>query len=86
MDELNKVTCPVCRHILWINQNNDVIKHEKSKVKKDISLDKLISKEREKKERFDETYLSAKELEKRKKREAEDIFKNAFKDHKNQKE
>ena len=86
MEELNKVKCPVCHHILWINQNNDVIKHEKSRVKKDISLDKLIIKEKEKKEKFDETFLSAKQLERRKKKEAEEIFKNAFKENKNQKE
>ena len=49
-------------------------------------MDKLIIKEKEKKEKFDETFLSAKQLERRKKKEAEEIFKNAFKENKNQKE
>jgi len=80
MGQINKILCPVCHHILWVDENQKVIKHERSRQRRERSLDRLIEKEKEKREKFDETFLSARELEKKKKQEAEDIFKNALKD------
>lgn len=85
MAALKKITCPVCHHILWVDENDQVIKHEKGTRRPRQSLDRLIQREKEKKEKFDETFLSARELERRKKKEAEDIFQNALRNQKNQK-
>jgi hypothetical protein len=85
MTSIKKITCPVCHHILWVNENDQVIKHERSKRRPQRSLDRLIQQEKEKREKFDETFLSARELERRKKKEAEDIFRNALKNQENEK-
>jgi len=75
---LIKVSCPDCRTILWVDPlTQTVIKSEKAK-KKMGSLDELLIKEKKKKEEVDRRFKSTAELEKKKKRAAEDQFAQAF--------
>ena len=82
MKELLKIECPVCRHVLWVSPDGEVIQHEKSLKKKDVSFTELIKKEKDKKEKVDQTFLLAKELESKKKREAAELFKKSFENNK----
>ncbi len=43
MSKIIKVECPVCKSLLYIDVEKEiVIKHERQKKKKEISLDELL--------------------------------------------
>jgi hypothetical protein len=78
MDEIIRIECPCCHNILWLDKNHRVIKHEKNRAKKEVSLQELLKQEKIKKESYDETFLSAKKLGEKKKEDASVLFNNAF--------
>ncbi len=78
MEKIIEVQCPKCKSSLWIDVGEKkVIQHKKSDNPRH-SFDDLLKKEKEKKEHTEERFLSAKELEKAKKKKAEEIFKKSF--------
>ena len=79
MAELIEVECPVCHCTLWVDvEKKVVVQHEKTKKKTFTSFDDLLLKEKEKKEKTEERFLSAKDLEQAKKKKAEEIFKKSL--------
>jgi len=81
MSKIIEVECPICHSNLWIDvDNQNIIQHEKTKKKNFRSFDELLLNEKEKKEKADEKFLTAKELEKAKKKKAEDLFKKSIKE------
>ena len=80
MANIIEIECPNCHSNLWINVDKKVtIQHKKTSKKNAESFDTLLMKEKEKKEKVDERFLMAKELEEEKKKKAEDIFKKSIK-------
>jgi len=82
MVEKNKkifpVECKVCHTLLWIDPvAQKVLKSEKAKRKKD-SLDEMLLKEKKRKKGFSRKFDATAELQEKKRREAQDKFKNAF--------
>jgi len=78
MEKIIEVICPKCHSVLFIDvETKKVVQHKKSEKPKH-SFDDLLRKEKEKKSQTEERFLSAKELEKTKKKKAEDIFKKSF--------
>lgn len=82
MEEKNKnliqVSCPECGTILWVDPLiQAVIKSERGKKKKG-SLDELLIKEKKKKDEVDRRFETTAELEKKKRKAAEDQFAKAF--------
>jgi hypothetical protein len=82
MEEKNKnlvrVSCPGCSTILWVDPvTQAVVKSEKGRKKKG-SLDELLLKEKKKKEAVDRRFETTAELEKKKRKAAEDQFAKAF--------
>jgi uncharacterized Zn finger protein (UPF0148 family) len=74
--ELNvfHVVCPVCRSVLWIDPvSQKVVKSEKSKKKKG-TLDDLLEKEKKRKSEFDRKFEVTAELEREKKKKAQEKF------------
>jgi len=81
MPNIIEIECPICHSNLWIDVNNkNIIQHEKTKKKNFKSFDELLLNEKEKKEKADEKFLIAKDLEKAKKKKAEDLFKKSIKE------
>jgi len=75
-----KITCPVCRVVLWIDaESREVIKTENQKKKKS-SLDELLLKEKKKKSEADRRFDITSAMEKEKRREAQKKFAKAFSD------
>ena len=74
-EKIIKITCPVCKSILWIDRDTEqVVKVEKHKAKKKSSLDELLGKELRKKELVDETLKAAFDISQKKKEEAKSKF------------
>jgi len=70
--------CPVCHSTLWIDpMTKKIVKSEKAK-KKTGSLDDLLMKEKERKGEFDRKFEATAELEKEKKKKAQEKFLKAF--------
>ena len=68
MGKIIEVECPLCHSSLWIDtKKKTVIQHEKPKKKNFESFDTLLMKEKEKKQKADERFVLARELEKEKK-------------------
>lgn len=68
------VSCPVCRSVLWIDPvSQKVVKSEKSKKKKG-TLDELLEKEKKRKSEFDRKFEATAELEREKKKKAQEKF------------
>lgn len=68
------VDCPVCRSVLWIDPvSQKVVKSEKSKKKKG-TLDDLLEKEKKRKSEFDRKFEVTAELEREKKKKAQEKF------------
>jgi hypothetical protein len=81
MGNIIEIECPGCHASLWIDADKKVvIQHKKTKRKNLASFDDLLSKEKEKKEKVEERFSMAKELEEAKKKKAEKIFKKSLKD------
>ncbi len=72
------VSCPVCRSVLWIDPvSQGVVKSEKAKKKKG-SLDDLLEKEKKRKSEFDRKFEATAELEREKKKKAQEQFAKVF--------
>jgi hypothetical protein len=81
MANIIEIECPVCHSNLWVDvEKKVVIQHKKTKKKSFASFDDLLVKEKTKKEKVDERFLMAKDLEQAKKKKAEEIFKKSFKE------
>ena len=84
MSDIIEIECPVCHAEIWIEaQSKTVIQHKKTKKKNFASFDDLLTKEKEKKEKVDERFVMAKELEEAKKKKAEALFNKSLKEKKN---
>jgi len=72
------VNCPVCRSVLWIDpMSQDVVKSERSKTPKG-SLDELLEKEKKRTSEFARKFEATAELEKEKKKKAQEMFAEAL--------
>jgi len=79
MANIIEVECPVCHASLWVDtEEKVVVQHKKTKKKSFASFDDLLVKEKTKKEKVEERFLMAKDLEQAKKKKAEEIFKKSF--------
>jgi hypothetical protein len=81
MANIIEIECPTCHSNLWVDvEKKVVVQHKKTKKKSFASFDDLLTKEKEKKEKVDERFLMARDLEKAKKKKAEEIFKKSLGD------
>jgi uncharacterized protein YbaR (Trm112 family) len=79
MANIIEIECPVCHGNLWVDvEKKVVVQHKKTKKKNVASFDDLLVKEKSKKEKADERFLMAKDLEQAKKKKAEEIFKKSL--------
>jgi hypothetical protein len=77
-EKIFDLECPVCHSSLWIDPKiKKAVKSEKA-AKKKGSLDDLLMKEKEKKGEFDRKFEATAELEKEKKKKAQEKFLKAF--------
>ena len=82
MANIIEIECPECHSNLWVDvDTKTIVQHEKVKKTNTASFDDLLLKERVKKEKADERFLMAKDLEKAKKKKAEEIFKRSLEGH-----
>ncbi len=80
MTKIIKIECSVCKSILYVDvEKQIVVKHERIKKKKEISLDELISKQKRRGDILETKFRGAAELEKRKQLELEEKIKKALK-------
>lgn len=81
MSNIIEIECPGCHGKLWVDVDKKaVIDHKKQKKKKTASLDDLLVKEKEKKEKSDERFSMAKNLNEAKRKKAEEIFNKSLLD------
>lgn len=81
MANIIEIECPGCHSSLWVDvEKKVVVQHKKTKKKTFSSFDDLLLKEKEKKEKVDERFLMAKDLEQAKKKKAQEIFEKSLKD------
>ena len=81
MADIIEIECPDCHSNLWVDvEKKIVVQHKKTKKKSFASFEDLLVKEKTKKEKVDERFLMAKDLEEAKKKKAEEIFKKSFKE------
>jgi len=74
-----KVSCPLCKSVLWINiDKKEIIKLERNKSKRKISLEELLEQEEKKQKSLDNKMESISEIQDHKKREAEKKFEKYF--------
>jgi len=79
MDNIIEVECPSCHASLWVDtERREVVQHKKSPKKIHSSLEELLNKEKEKKEKFDERFIQADQLAKAKKKKAEELFEKSL--------
>lgn len=79
MANIIEVECPECHSSVWVDVDlKVVVQHKKSEKKIHSSFDDLLLKEKEKKQKVDERFLMAKELEQAKKKKAEEIFRKSL--------
>jgi hypothetical protein len=79
MANIIEIECPGCHGNLWVDvDKKTVVQHKKTKKKNFASFDDLLVKEKEKKEKTEERFLMAKDLEQAKKKKAEEIFKKSL--------
>jgi hypothetical protein len=73
-----QIKCPCCRSKLWIDPlTSAVIKSEKGKKEKE-SLDVLLQKEKKKKKEFDRKFEATSEMQKERRKKAQEIFERAL--------
>ncbi|UCH95233.1 MAG: hypothetical protein JSV88_34015 [Candidatus Aminicenantes bacterium] len=81
MANIIEIECPGCHSNLWVDvEKKAVIQHKKTKKKNFSSFDDLLLKEKQKKEKVEERFSMARDLEQAKKKKAEEIFEKSFKD------
>jgi len=81
MANIIEIECPECHSNLWVDiEKKTVVQHKKTKKKSFSSFEDLLVKEKSKKEKVEERFLMAKDLEEAKKKKAEEIFKKSFKE------
>lgn len=81
MAELIEIECPECHATLWIDpEKKIVVQHKKTKKKNFSSFEDLLVKEKQKKDKTEERFLLAKDLEEAKKKKAEEIFNKSLKE------
>lgn len=74
-----QVNCPSCQSILWVDSTTGrVVKSEKGKRSKG-SLDELLVKEQKRKSEFDRKFQATADIEKEKRKEAQERFKEVLK-------
>ena len=79
MSELCEVKCPYCHATLWIDlESKKVVQHKKTAKKNTASFDQLLTNEKEKKLKVEERFSLAQDLEKAKKKKAEELFNKSF--------
>lgn len=79
METIIEIECPDCHTTLWVDiEKKIVVNHKKATKKNFTSFDDLLLKEKEKKETVEERFLMARDLEKAKKKKAEEIFKKSL--------
>ena len=79
MANMIEIECPECHSSLWVDvEKKVVVQHNKTKKKNLASFDDLLVKEKEKKEKVDERFLMARDLEQARKKKAEEIFKKSL--------
>ncbi len=79
MANIIEIECPVCHTSVWVDtEKKVVVQHKKSQKKTFASFNDLLLKEKEKKEKVDERFLMAKELEQAKKKKAQELFQKSF--------
>jgi len=77
--EVFQLLCPCCHSALWIDPvTREVIQFEKKGKKKKGSLEELLLKEKKKKEEFDRKFQATAELEKKKRKKAQEKFAEAL--------
>jgi len=75
-----QIECPCCHSLLWVDSfTHDVIKSEKGKKKKG-SLDDLLLKEKKKREEFERKFEATSEMQKERRKKAQEIFEKVFTD------
>jgi hypothetical protein len=75
MANIIEIECPDCHSNLWVDVDNKVVvQHKKVKKTNTASFDDLLLKEKAKKDKVEERFLMAKDLEQAKKKKAEEIF------------
>lgn len=80
MGNIIEIECPECHSSIWVDVDQKVVvEHKKTAKKVHTSFDDLLLKEKEKKEKADERFLMAKELEQAKKKKAEELFAKSLK-------
>ncbi|MBM3293652.1 MAG: hypothetical protein FJY82_03920 [Candidatus Aminicenantes bacterium] len=73
-----KVVCPCCRTVLWVDAAaKGILKSEKA-AKAKASLDDLLVKEKQKAEGMATKFEATAEIERQKKRKAEELFRKAL--------
>lgn len=75
MANIIEIECPECHSNLWVDvDTKTIVQHKKVKKTNTASFDDLLLQEKVKKEKVDERFSMAKDLEKAKKKKAEEIF------------
>lgn len=73
-----EVHCPVCQSSLWIDSaTRKVIKSEKGKRKRG-SLEEMLLQEKKRKTEFSQKFEATAEMQKEKRKKAEEKFRDAF--------
>ena len=81
MANIIEIECPCCHSSLWVDiEKKAVVQHKRTKKKNHSSFDDLLVKEKSKREKADERFLMARDLEQAKKKKAEEIFNKSFQD------
>jgi len=79
MANIIEIECPDCHSNLWVDiEKQQVVQHKKTKKKSFESFGDLLVKEKVKKQKVDERFLQAKDLEEAKRKKAQEIFKKSF--------
>jgi len=79
MAEIIKIECPICGAMLYIDvEKKVVVKHERVKKKKDVSLEELLEEHKKREDILEVKFKGAAELEKRKQKELEEKIKKAL--------
>lgn len=78
--ELLEIKCPLCQGVLWIDlSSRSVIRCDKGKKEKG-SLDDLLQLEKKRKQEFSQKFEATTELEREKRKKAEEKFARALTD------
>ncbi len=76
--EVFQLPCPCCGTLLWIDPISRKVMQFEKKAKKKGSLDDLLLKEKKKKQEFERKFQATAELEREKRKKAQEQFKKAL--------